>query len=525
MAESKQGTILKYEKSKIEGRNMEKAINNTLSILTQLQPPYTKMWSKFDNMIIELSKSECWSPIGSVVNIYDQIFAQLNLINRVAMSHRFNGRFEISLSTYDHLQSFAQSRGVSYTLFPKCFVFTSHNITVLYRDWSEKLEIRSNEYKSVLNKAIKQTYFTEKCIKCIEYKTTTKMRNKLLYQAYVKYFRNQSPNINIDLFKASMYYHRALLQHSVNVLSPELNKRILRQTELNWNKAFEIFMAPNIDFTEQTFYFIAAYVYWLFEMRNKIRLNRKMIDRLLKRNLHFAFEEFGELSEHIAHSYRAFGVYYGVHYINYRKSIKYFQKAIDALHKCIQKQSIDNIQFDKYEDDKNPLLLKIYHKLAQYNYELGQICELNGDLYSALEAYEQCMSDAMEGLLINVLDQIYVKKDILHLQIKAKDEINRIESYNHKTKENARCKNCQKCRKKQREMEHKQSSSEKARFLKSNSEKQDIILRNLANSKQCEFCHNKGRKLKKCSNCYSVYYCNKKCQKSNWKYHKIICQK
>jgi hypothetical protein len=38
----------------------------------------------------------------------------------------------------------------------------------------------------------------------------------------------------------------------------------------------------------------------------------------------------------------------------------------------------------------------------------------------------------------------------------------------------------------------------------------------------CEIC-NKPSSFK-CSVCKKVYYCSKKCQKENWKYHKGMCQ-
>ena len=42
--------------------------------------------------------------------------------------------------------------------------------------------------------------------------------------------------------------------------------------------------------------------------------------------------------------------------------------------------------------------------------------------------------------------------------------------------------------------------------------------------KTCKSCENKNKKqLKRCSKCEVVYYCNKECQRKDWKEHKIEC--
>ena len=41
----------------------------------------------------------------------------------------------------------------------------------------------------------------------------------------------------------------------------------------------------------------------------------------------------------------------------------------------------------------------------------------------------------------------------------------------------------------------------------------------------CGYCGEIGEKMKKCSVCMLVYYCNGKCQKKNWKLHQKVCGK
>ena len=44
--------------------------------------------------------------------------------------------------------------------------------------------------------------------------------------------------------------------------------------------------------------------------------------------------------------------------------------------------------------------------------------------------------------------------------------------------------------------------------------------------KECAYCKRKSAKgFKKCSACMEVYYCSRKCQKSDWKTHKKVCCK
>ena len=40
---------------------------------------------------------------------------------------------------------------------------------------------------------------------------------------------------------------------------------------------------------------------------------------------------------------------------------------------------------------------------------------------------------------------------------------------------------------------------------------------------ECEKCVKSAPK--KCSSCKKVYYCSQECQKQDWKFHKISCQK
>jgi len=39
----------------------------------------------------------------------------------------------------------------------------------------------------------------------------------------------------------------------------------------------------------------------------------------------------------------------------------------------------------------------------------------------------------------------------------------------------------------------------------------------------CEQCGTKGNNFKVCGGCQTAYYCSKKCQKKNWKKHKLEC--
>lgn len=41
----------------------------------------------------------------------------------------------------------------------------------------------------------------------------------------------------------------------------------------------------------------------------------------------------------------------------------------------------------------------------------------------------------------------------------------------------------------------------------------------------CSVCHNMKVKTKRCDQCAIVYYCGRKCQKKDWKTHKVACKK
>eukprot|EP01084_Bolivina_argentea_P128641 227355_1 len=50
------------------------------------------------------------------------------------------------------------------------------------------------------------------------------------------------------------------------------------------------------------------------------------------------------------------------------------------------------------------------------------------------------------------------------------------------------------------------------------------LITNLANTKECDYCHKKDIKLKKCKSCLQVFYCSVKCQKKGWKKtHSLTC--
>ncbi len=40
----------------------------------------------------------------------------------------------------------------------------------------------------------------------------------------------------------------------------------------------------------------------------------------------------------------------------------------------------------------------------------------------------------------------------------------------------------------------------------------------------CTFCHTMISKTRSCSICSQVHYCDRKCQKADWKKHKLVCQ-
>jgi len=42
-------------------------------------------------------------------------------------------------------------------------------------------------------------------------------------------------------------------------------------------------------------------------------------------------------------------------------------------------------------------------------------------------------------------------------------------------------------------------------------------------NKSCNYCRNENTELFKCGNCKCIYYCSKKCQKEDWKFHKNNC--
>ena len=39
----------------------------------------------------------------------------------------------------------------------------------------------------------------------------------------------------------------------------------------------------------------------------------------------------------------------------------------------------------------------------------------------------------------------------------------------------------------------------------------------------CGFCKSESSELKKCNSCEKVFYCNKECQRNDWKNHKPSC--
>jgi SET and MYND domain-containing protein len=49
------------------------------------------------------------------------------------------------------------------------------------------------------------------------------------------------------------------------------------------------------------------------------------------------------------------------------------------------------------------------------------------------------------------------------------------------------------------------------------------FLFNKHKGKLCDFCVSLNKSLKKCSNCRKMYYCDRNCQRNDWKWHKFEC--
>jgi len=50
---------------------------------------------------------------------------------------------------------------------------------------------------------------------------------------------------------------------------------------------------------------------------------------------------------------------------------------------------------------------------------------------------------------------------------------------------------------------------------------------NQMQEEKCQLCGANGDnvKLKKCTSCHSVNYCNTQCQRADWKSHRVICRR
>eukprot|EP00662_Eupelagonemidae_sp_cell21_P053505 gene53505-biopygen113516 len=53
---------------------------------------------------------------------------------------------------------------------------------------------------------------------------------------------------------------------------------------------------------------------------------------------------------------------------------------------------------------------------------------------------------------------------------------------------------------------------------------EDDVLRNLAETRECLLCGEKGERLRRCTGCRSVWYCSTVCQKGHWPSHKPACR-
>eukprot|EP00662_Eupelagonemidae_sp_cell21_P058058 gene58058-biopygen55841 len=47
----------------------------------------------------------------------------------------------------------------------------------------------------------------------------------------------------------------------------------------------------------------------------------------------------------------------------------------------------------------------------------------------------------------------------------------------------------------------------------------DDALRNIAETRECALCAERGEKLRRCMQCRSVWYCSAACQKGHWSAH------
>eukprot|EP00662_Eupelagonemidae_sp_cell21_P054524 gene54524-biopygen90643 len=52
----------------------------------------------------------------------------------------------------------------------------------------------------------------------------------------------------------------------------------------------------------------------------------------------------------------------------------------------------------------------------------------------------------------------------------------------------------------------------------------DDALRNIAETRECAGCGEKGEKLRRCTQCRSAWYCSGACQKGHWVTHKPACR-
>eukprot|EP01083_Nonionella_stella_P220639 789204_1 len=374
----------------------DKLINDTLvQKLTPSIPPYAKDWTQFDETISELAtyiKDHQSNP-------YFRIFAELHIMARVAMHNRHIGRYEIALALYQHLIEYARSKQMTPNAVPRYYILHTSNLTVLYRDWasmvSSDTETRALRHKAINQGKLMQRYFQ------IE-KRKNASSNQLLQIAYAQYYDDSKWNIHIHT--AKMHSEIAHNMHRLcdrDRLKPD--PQTIRQCEYHFNKALKIHTTN--DFGVDTHYFFEMYVNWIYEVRNDLRTNKKLIHKVLIKNLEIANREFGELSLESISCYRGLARYYGDYLSKNDVAIEYFMKALPLLRKCIDAKTVDGIELD----DQHPLWV--------------------GRLKDTVEFYKQVVASADMALRVDPSNQTDLKQQILNYKKDAKKTMKTIRKY------------------------------------------------------------------------------------------------
>eukprot|EP01084_Bolivina_argentea_P266790 452668_1 len=488
----------------------DQIINDTLcKRLTPHQPPYAKNWKKFDEIVIELSKQ-----FESSSNPYLHTFAQLHVMARVAMHNRHIGRYEMALALYQHLLKYATSNKITPHEFPRYHALHASNVTVLYRNWASMV-VSDNQTRNLRNKSIKQAHLVGRYIEMDKNKTTISS-NKLLNIAYMYHYNDSK--WNRDVATAKMHTEIGNNLHRLYDDDTNPNKQTVRKAEYHFRKALEIHTAK--DFGVDSYYFFDAYINYIYEVRNDLRSNKKLIHKLLTRNLEIATREFGKLSLETICCYRAFARYFAYYLNKHEKAIKYYIQALSQLQLCIDSKTVDNVHLN----DQHPHLFTLHYTFTQYQNDTAELYDMMGDWRNALKLYEEVILSADAALQLNPSNQSDLIQLVLKYKQDAKKAMLRIKKYTAFEKEKCECKNCRKLRKKSYKKVSKKWVRGREKCLQTKLLNTDIIsLKNIAAAKQCSYCNSKKNNLLKCSKCQKAYYCSKKHQKLHWKIHKKDC--